>query len=213
MKGARVANPRQRGGTKNGKLIEIIHININMNNLYNISLAFIFLFLINKDFRATKGYIWQKILHALSAFILLSSNLTAFRGIVSILSNYSTFSERNMYARIDYLPHDIGFAISLLSSLLGFVLFVSAFGLLVRGKYSRGIVVWIAPTQVLIGIPIRHYLIINYQNTLEQMLTTWIMIIVSVIYIGLSFLYRSNFMKSFFDAKKKVAAETDDTTA
>jgi hypothetical protein len=180
-----------------------------MNNFYHIALAVIFLLGIIKDFRATKGNRWQKILHAMSVFVLLSSNLTAFRGIVSILTNYSTYSERNMYARIDYLPHEVGFAISLLSNLLGFVLFAAAFGLLLRGNYSRAIVVWIAPAQFLLGMPINHYLLIHHQNSMEQTLTTWFVILVSVINIGLFFLYRSKFMKSFFDAKKQVTAETD----
>jgi hypothetical protein len=175
-----------------------------MKYLFYISIIVIGAILITKDYRNTKGFRYQKVLHVLTILFIFITNIKAFSNLFAVLRNYKTYSEwSRIYTQIEYLPDELGLLLSFISSILGSILYVTAFGLLVRGNFSRKLVGLVAPLQALFGLPMIHYLFLHYQNNLQQTITTWVVIIINLTYLGLFFLYRSEFMKSFFEAKKK----------
>lgn len=171
--------------------------------IFYISILVLGVLFIIKDYRTTKGFMNQKIIHIFSILFIFLINITAFRNLFAVVRNYKTYSEWSIHAQIDYLPDEIGLAISFFQSLIGAILYVSAFGLLVRGNFSRRLVIWVIPITILLSLPIIHHKYHNNYNSLEQIIGFWVAIIFYLTLIGIFFLYRSMFMKSFFVAKKQ----------
>jgi len=179
-----------------------------MKYLFYVSILIFSVSFITKEYRITKGFISQKIIHVFSILFIFLTNITAFRNLFAVIKNYKTFSDWNIYAIIEYLPFEIGLFISFISSLLSVMLYVIAFGMLARGDFSRKLLVWIIPIKTVLSFPIIHHIYRNHYNSLEQIISFWFVICMIIIYIGLFILYRSEFMKSFFNAKKQVINKT-----
>lgn len=175
-----------------------------MKYSFEIFIALILFFFLIKDYRATKNFILHKVLHVFSILIIFTSSSSALPNLLAVIKHYESYHEWNIYSNIDYLPTNIGLSISFLSNLFGFLLYLAAFGLVVRGELSRKVIIWIIPFKIAMGIPLMHYLIFNHQDDLKQTFTTWIAITLQLSYLGFFILYSSNFMKLFFAAKKKI---------
>jgi len=160
---------------------------------------------INKDYRINSGYKYQKYIHIFSILFIFLTNITAFRNLFAFVRNFKTFAEWSMYAKIEYLPIEIGMFISFVSNLLNVLLYVIAFGMLARGDFSRKFMIWVIPINTVLSFPIIHYMYRNNYSSLEQIVSFWVTISIFIVYIGLFFLYRSEFMKSFFNAKKNIS--------
>ena len=176
-----------------------------MNYLFYLFPLIFGLFLITKDFRITSGYKSQKYIHIFSILFIFLTNITAFKNLFAVVRNLKTFAEWSMYAKIEYLPLEIGMLISLVSSLLSVLLYVIAFGMLVRGDFSRKLLIWIIPINTILSIPLIVHMYRNNYSSLEQIFSFWVTISIFIVYIGIFFLYRSEFMKSFFNAKKEIS--------
>lgn len=176
-----------------------------MKYLFYILPLIIGVLFIKKDYRITSGYKSQKYIHIFSILFIFLTNITAFRNLFAVARNFKTFAEWSMYAKIEYLPIEIGMLISFVSNLIGVFLYVIAFGMLVRGNFSRKLVIWVIPIKIVISFPIIHYMYRNNYSSLEQIVSFWVTISIFIVYIGIFFLYRSEFMKSFFNAKKEIS--------
>ncbi len=173
-----------------------------MNYIFYLFPLIFGILLITKDFRITSGYKFQKYIHIFSILFIFLTNITAFRNLFAVVRNFKTFAEWSIYAKIEYLPLEIGLLISFISSLISALLYVIAFGMLVRSDFSRKLLIWVIPIKTILSFPIIHYIYRNNYNSLEQIVSFWVVISIFITYIGLIFLYRSEFMKSFFNAKK-----------
>jgi hypothetical protein len=180
-----------------------------MNYLFYLLPLIFGVLLIKKDFRITSGYKSQKYIHIFSILFVFLTNVTAFRNLFAVVRNFNTFAEWSIYAKIEYLPIEIGMFISFVSSLLNVLLYVIAFGMLARGDFSRKLLIWVIPINTVLSFPIIAYMYRNNYSSLEQIVSFWVTISIFLVYIGLFFLYRSEFMKSFFNAKKKIPTVTD----
>jgi hypothetical protein len=176
-----------------------------MNYLFYFLPLIFGVLLITKDFKINSGYKSQKYIHIFSLLFIFLTNITAFRNLFAFVRNFKTFTEWSVYANIEYLPIEIGVLISFLSSLLNALLYVIAFGMLARSDFSRKLLIWVIPFNTVLSFPIIDYMYRNNYSSLEQIVSFWVTIIIFIVYIGLFFLYRSEFMKSFFNAKKEIS--------
>lgn len=172
-----------------------------MNNLFYVGLIALAIFLFSRDFGKTKGFVLQKILHVFIILFLFITNLTAFKNFFAIIRNFKTFSEWSLTAKIEYLPIELSFLITFLSNTLSVMVYVLAFGLLSRVKLARKIIIWIIPFHVILMLPLLHFFYLHRYHTLEQVVAFWIITSFLLGYIGVFFIYKSSFMKKFFDAK------------
>lgn len=175
-----------------------------MSYLFYISVIVVCFLLLKRDYITTRGYLSQKVIHVFTITFILFTNFTAFRNLFAIIKHFDAYSEWNIYSQVENFPQSIGLTLSLISCLLGVISYVSAFGLLSRANFSRIIIIWIIPFIIILRIPIIQSLYKNNYNSLEQIITFWVLIVVLAIYLGIFFLYNSKYIKSFFYAKKTV---------
>lgn len=176
-----------------------------MGYLFHLSFITIGVWLIIRDFKLTKGFKTQKLIHVFAILFILFTNIGAFSNLFAIVRNFETFNEWSIYSKIEYFPNSVRFVLSFFSSLLSVILYVFAFGMLSRGDFSRKIIIWIIPVKTLLTLPLIHYLYHYNYNNLEQVVAFWVMIVILSINIGIFFLYRSSYIRSFFDAKNTLA--------
>ena len=132
-------------------------------------------------------------------FFLHQKSITTFFYLVR---NFDTFFNK-YYIANGVIPPFLNFAFSLLNVLASLLIIILLFGLAIRNDTFRKIIIILILISVIIGF---YYMYIAYftQNTYAHKIISLIVYgLFSLIYLGIFFLYKSNFMKAFFQAPKR----------
>ena len=154
-----------------------------------------------KDNSSTKGFFLQKIFHVIALIVLYYLHQKSYTAFISLFKNFGIFFDR-FYINFGYIPPFVTFAFFLINKIANMLIIILLFGLIIRTDIFRKIIIRI----LLISIISSFYLVFFYfykQKTNER---DFILLIISILFIladlGLFFLYKSNFMKVFFQALK-----------
>ncbi len=175
-------------------------MSLSWNVFYTILIIIAFI-LIYVDYKSSKGFIRQKILHALVLIFIFYIYRNAIRDIIYVIANINDYYAKN-YVQYGIITPAISLTINLISNILGGALFISAIGLLARSEYYRIIMVHVLPIVIIINIPSLYMGYVIQPSDLYQMVYLIIAFIVFSMFIGIYILYRSKFMTEFFSAKK-----------
>jgi hypothetical protein len=176
-------------------------------NIYILLLIFIILFIIitiNKDFKKSKGFLKQKILYSICLFILFFFCNHSVKLLLFIF-NYKHFAlfYNKYFIQVWIFPPAITLTINFISIFLGSILFIFAWVLQARNESIRNIIVKIIPLYIITEIPSYYLYYIQQPTELAKSIYFILGSIYILIFLSISILYRSKFMRVFFDEKKK----------
>ena len=169
------------------------------HNLIVINLILAVLYVI--ELSSTKGYVKAKILHTICLAFLFYNHLHSFQGIMWLIKSPGLYKELNI--QVGIISGEINLVQNLIHILLGAIVVILAFGMLFRNDFSRRVVIWVLPLLIPTGT-IAFYIDFNQYDLISNDYTIFFIgfMIFSFIYLGITLLYRSKFMKVFFYAKK-----------
>lgn len=163
------------------------------------------MFFISKDYRVTKGFVKQKILHVVSLIFLIVSYSSSFK-IFNVISDFSG-TYNNFQTQQSYFPVIFNFSLMVANYILGIVLFLSAWLMFTRNDKARRILIKLLPFSIILALPNIEVFLSNpnkYSNGSSTILAIYIIsfIFILLFQLGIFFLYRSKSMIDFFNSKK-----------
>lgn len=164
-------------------------------------LLFLIISIIN-DYSNIRGFFGQKICHILIIIFLYFLHRRSFTTFISLFRDFDTYFNR-FYVICGVIPPFITFTIFLISVLVNIIITVLLFGLIMRNEIFRGIIVKLLPISIIIEVYLDFFYLYQ-QKKIESNTILLVFIILCVLTeIGVYFLYKSNFMKAFFQAPKR----------
>jgi hypothetical protein len=175
-----------------------------MNAYFIINIFFLFLgaTIINNDFKSSKGFLKQKIFHVIALSLLIFNHTNSFKWFFFLINHYSEYYSK-WFIQAGIIPPIISFVFNIFDIVLGVVLFVCSWVMLTRNDKYRNIVIKILPFKIIVSLPTL-YMDYNQATTPVDKMSHLIGGSLFILtFIGICFLYRSKFMREFFDEKKK----------
>lgn len=171
--------------------------------------------IISQDFKSSKGFIKQKILHVISLTIIIAVYISSFK-ILFLINNFSYYYDKILVQQ-SILPPLMNFITVIIGNILGIILFLSAWLMLKRNHKGRKIMINVLPFSLLISIPSvydRYLLDLNkFSDTASGTFSIFysvFAIFVLLCLLGMIFMYNSLFMIDFFDSKTTKTIQEND---
>lgn len=177
-----------------------------MNWLFYLLFIVYAIIIISQDYKSSKGFVKQKILHVISLTILIAVYISSFK-VLFLINNFSYYYDQILVQQ-SILPPVMNFITIIIGNILGIILFISAFLMLRRNHKGRKIMINVLPFSLFISIPGVYDRYLVDLNKLSDAASGPLSIIYSVFAIflllcllGMIFMYNSKFMIDFFDSK------------
>lgn len=169
--------------------------------MLKIVFLLIFIIILFLDYSKTKGFIKAKIFHALALSYLFYVHLDSFKWVIGFIRQYDIF-QMGMKTEIGFISENVNFYQNIIFIILGLFITFFAFGMLSRSNIFRNCLTKI----ILFIIP---FGVISFYTGFKQQMTAmndYLILIIGIIivcgiYLSIFLLYRSAFMKEFFNAK------------
>jgi hypothetical protein len=170
------------------------------NSIFTLLLILFPVFYFFNDFKNTKGFRKQKIIHVVLIAFLLYDNQSSFDYLISLFSDFNNYYEIH-YKSVGIIPPFINLTINIVSIILRISVVLCSWGLMTRSEKSRKLLVKLIPFLALI-IFINIYVgTLKYNVDLERNIFTMVALVIPLFYFLIMWMYQGKSMIVFFKNK------------